>query len=379
MNLKTPQVVIKEAGKKERSIKFELGWLEPAAWVLTNLQWSQRFEGRENTVAAREQTTSWVEMACIFHLLTGKAVGPNEMDYATGAQIAKEAMTQVAKGCQILSGGKKIQFKAFQKPMTKAGANTACGLPLTPGINRRPMLNKYPGLARGVATMLKFAANSKEGLKTKMPVLSTFRTSWKPSGLVETHEQLQQKRAERRKGCEGQKDVLKPDLVQRTPTIPKKRRRGGLCTFGYADTSRSDRSGPLWYAVPNPPPLAGLTAGETLCAKCHDWLVRNKRRRVRRGVEEEAHEDAEEPKEPPRQAHFKDLQRRADLNGKAVEVITGPDEMGKFLVTLKFPDGSEGVGTLRVDTKNLSFSSLQRIHGLPISGRPDSCGEHVRE
>ena len=279
MNLKMPNVIIKEAGRKEESLKFVLGWLEPAAWVLTNLQWTGKYEGKENTVAAREQTTSWIELACMFSLLTGKAVGPEDMDFATGAQVAKEAMGQVAKGCQILAKGRKIPYKNFHRLLEKAGANAACGLPPTAGFNRRPLMNKFPGLARGVATLMKFAANSGEGLKTRMPALATLKPEWRPSGLVETFEQLQKKRAERRQGS-GQKDVLKPDLVQRTPTIPTKQRRRGPCTFGCTETSRKDRSGPVWYAVPNPPPLAGLTAGETLCAKCHDWLVRNKRRRV---------------------------------------------------------------------------------------------------
>ena len=105
--------------------------------------------------------------------------------------------------------------------------------------------------------------------------------------------------------------------------------------------------------------------------------MRNKRRRVRReaGQEEaqskKAAEQTGEEEAPKQLAFLENLGRRADLNGQMVRVITGPDERGKFLVTLDIPGCLEGTGTLRVDSKNLSLSPLQGIQGGPASGQPE--------
>ena len=36
MNLKPPRVVVNEVGRNNEAISFQLGWLEPAVWALTN-------------------------------------------------------------------------------------------------------------------------------------------------------------------------------------------------------------------------------------------------------------------------------------------------------------------------------------------------------
>ena len=210
-----------------------------------------------------------------------------------------------------------------------------------------------------------------------MPALATLKPEWRPSGLVETFEQLQEKKAERRRG-QGKKTSSNLTWCKERQLSRQSKGEEGLALSAALKRREKTRSGPVWYAVPNPPPLAGLTAGETLCAKCHDWLVRNKRRRVRREAGQEearsksAAEQTGEEEAPKQLAFLENLGRRADLNGQMVRVITGPDERGNFLVTLDIPGCLEGTGTLRVDSKNLSLSPLQGIQGGPASGQPES-------
>ena len=185
---------------------------------------------------------------------------------------------------------------------------------------------------------MRLAADSGRGLAAIMPSVPAIKPSWQPSGVLNTVDQLREVVESTRAGVKQNMDVMRPDLVQRTPTIPKRVGRTGPCTFGCTTTSRKDRNGPLWYSVPNPPPLAGLQAGETLCAKCYDWLIANKRRRIGREV-------LAAPA-APRRGILHGLVRCAHLNGQTVLIEAGPDAEGKFHVkggggdTFRVPPGN---------------------------------------
>ena len=173
-------------------------------------------------------------------------------------------------------------------------------------------MNAFPGLARGVAALMRYAADHSKGLTASIPCLTAVKPCWKPSGLVETAAQLKSVVEKRRRKASTGADVLRPDMAQRTPTIPKRLGRSGPCNFCCTVTSRNDRYGPRWYAVPSPPPLGGLTAGETLCAKCYDWLIANKRRRIANG--------GSVPALRTSTAIIQGLVRCAHLNGEEVTV-----------------------------------------------------------
>ena len=180
------------------------------------------------------------------------------------------------------------------------------------GLTRRPNFHKWPGLSKAIATLVRYAKRSEDGLKARVPRIQWMTPKWQPSVMGDIMEKVGNKR----KLLQGQE--IQPDMAQRTlrlktskndevhvskpaesehdhqqPTssIPgptgqpttngnnttdtptrhsvRKNTRMGPCAFGCATTTNIRKGVQVWKIPPVPCPWPGIARDADLCNKCY--------------------------------------------------------------------------------------------------------------
>ena len=291
------------AKKAVRSVKFPFKreWYQPLAWMLDNLEWSSMYFAADKMPDKRKNSVSYVELACIADVLRGGPIGPRRATFAEKAAIVEEGVAQLAKKTVVADDDDSNQVASerfvYQLPNVPSASST--GFTASPGLSRRPILGKFPGLHTAVGALLSFAKNVEKVLDAVMPRYTWTKPSWKEDSLLTTWEQIMARRA----GEQPQGDNITPNLQpfqlqpvnqkldgSKEPNKPNRRTAlTGPCTFGCRETKERSRGKPVWRRVPCPSPWSTVPAGATLCRKCYDRamvIIRRGQHREDQGSQE---------------------------------------------------------------------------------------------
>jgi hypothetical protein len=252
------------------------------AWVLDNLEWSHMFLAADKAPDRRKNSVSYVELACIADVLTGGAIGPRKSTFAEKAAIIKEGIAQLTKKTKVADdeGRNLVNAERFMYQLPNVPSAAATGFSTLPGISRRPILAKFPGLHAAVGALLTFAKNEEKVLESIMPRYTWIRPSSKEDSLLSTWEQIMARRA----GEPPKEDDIIPnlqpvlllpnnkekDIKPDTQTARRRVALTGPCTFGCQSTKERSRGKQVWRRVPSPSPWSTVPAGATLCRKCYE-------------------------------------------------------------------------------------------------------------
>ena len=178
--------------------------------------------------------------------------------------------------------------------------------------------------------MLKYCADSQDRLAAIVPACFWWRTSWVPSGLLQTYQQLRDKAQE----LKAMPQQLKVDLLKNRRFLASsaKARLKGPCVFGCTTSTAAhatSKARERWYRVPNPSPWPAIDPGNTLCMRCYAWGVSNPRARKRKM---DKYGQGDTSIRVNQQYRICDLVNRPDLNGVLVTALHPPDDHDKVLV-----------------------------------------------
>ena len=284
MRIKLGFARFRDVWGKDVAVKILLQWVEPYVWALLQTRWTEQPSQLTNTVNRRACTVSWMEWACVVAVLAGRASQPFNATFVMAAAVAKHLWQAITPFCVACNGdGIKMPVKKFVQTCDNAGATITCGVASAQGINRRLIMDDHPGLSIAVAALLKFASLSPIRLCTAMPAYRWWQSKWKPSGLLETHQQLRECGARTRMPNAD----MRVDNLRWRPRkqVASKKTLTGPCIFGCRTSAQSTalaRARGRWYRVPDPPPWPGVQPGETLCSRCYGWGIGNPRARQRK-------------------------------------------------------------------------------------------------
>ena len=149
--IKLGEVSVKKKTPRVKKFQFKREWYQPLAWLLDTLCWSASYSPCDTTPERRKTTISFVELACLADILTGGAIGPRRGTFAEKAAIIKEGIAQLMKKVSVYRDKDEdtvpaVRFLQFLPSVCSAAP---LGFPALPGINRRPMLAKFPGAHSG--------------------------------------------------------------------------------------------------------------------------------------------------------------------------------------------------------------------------------------
>ena len=274
----------------------------------------------------RRTSVTYVELACLADILTGGAVGPRRGTFAEKAAIMKEGIQRLTKKANVTctTSDDIVSADRFFCHLPTVCSASPVGFPALPGISRRPLIGKFPGVHAALGAMLNYAKMDDQVLDAVMPRYIWIKPAWREDPLLKTWEQLMAIRA----GEEPRPDRLITNLQpfqilpqeskkpnkqeaaqtseqaqqqqqqqQQQPPPPQqqqqevKRRRTALqgpCVFGCEATTERSRGKQVWRRVPTPSPWASMKGGETICRKCYYRamvILRKKRHDLQEGAE----------------------------------------------------------------------------------------------
>jgi hypothetical protein len=312
---------------KKSRINIQDAWIEPMLWCLHNMEWTNKMNPDADTVQKRHTTCTFLELACAIDILTGGRCGPKGASFHEKTEICKKIWTIAAV---------HFKFKARIELADSLPAAAPLGYDGMPGVTRRPNFGKWPGLTRAIATTIRFAKKSEDGLMTKMPRVQWFKPKWEASVMGEIMEQLENRRRQL------QSHEICPDMRQRTLRLStqraeckkdtgigtdngnapsggaqaqcqtviaqmdsgqvseheraggplgnanqdettkdiwsKGRKRIGPCHFGCTQTTNVRNGVQIWKAPPSPSPWPGIGSGASLCNRCYSKGIALRRR-----------------------------------------------------------------------------------------------------
>ena len=170
-------------------------------WCLDNLEWTHENNKEANKVQQRNTSCTFVELTCAIDIITGGRCGPTDASYRDKVDICKKIWNAAAN-----------QFRFKTKIRTANDLPTAAplGYDKMQGLTRRPNFDKWPGLSRGIATLVKYAKRSEDGLMARLPRIQWMTPKWQPSVMGDIMEKV----GNRRKLL--QEHEIQPDMAQRT-------------------------------------------------------------------------------------------------------------------------------------------------------------------
>ena len=200
------RVVLEMPGGCKTSVRCQLSWIEPLLWALQQFRWKEPTQQNQPHASKRSRTCSWLELACAVSVITRRAVGPHNCSVITRravgphncsflvlAAVVKKCWQAMARYLVFKNGhGDEYAANSVCVILKSAGASVTCGIANQPGLSRRFICDDHPGLSMAIAVLLKLAAAQKDRLMAKIPAYSAFKSSWQPSGLCSTIEQVRQ-------------------------------------------------------------------------------------------------------------------------------------------------------------------------------------------
>jgi ribonuclease HI len=186
--IKLGKVSVAKKDAKNLKFSFKREWYQPLAWVLDNLEWSPMYFPADKAPEKRKNTVSYVELACIADVLTGGAIGPRRATFAERAAIIKEGIARLTKKTKVAddSSGNQVESEKFIYQLPNVSSASSTGFTALPGLSRRPVLAKFPGLHTAVGALLTYARNEEKVLDAVMPRYLWLRPSWKEDSLLTT-------------------------------------------------------------------------------------------------------------------------------------------------------------------------------------------------
>ena len=345
LNINLGRAALEVPGGKKVHIKCHLAWVEPFIWTLQQLRWTKLQDASSSAVEKRQTSCSWLELALICSIATGRAVGPRNVSYLASAAICKQLWNRAARFVQAVDDtGQNATLQKFGPLLKCAGAAVTCGIANLTGLARRPITDDIPGMSLALAALLKYAADSPERLFTSVPALSIPSMKWEPSGLISTAEMLCAQPVQAAPSV----DFLQAKVKASSAAKKGKPKLSGPCVFG-CNTSLDCKKAVAWYRVPRPSPWPEIMPGEVICRRCYLWGVANRRAVSKRRLVDA--QRAQPKRKTPRigdTVTISGLVNAPQLNGRSAKVLLAEDDDGRILI-----DVPEHPNALRLQAERL--------------------------